>query len=340
MGASRNRKIAAQAARREGIDVGTFLRQMRQEAHFQDLTSPAGAQGPAQIMPGTAKAWGVRNVHDPVEAYGAAAKAMAKYLHDYGSWAKALTAYNAGPGAVGHSLPGETRNYIQTILGGKTPTAKVDGEVRGFMDHLTGSTSLTTKKFDSAGYGEARKRAILGNFIAQQDPNSLLIKMGIVGGQEPVASDFLSSVTRKVKLPGGGGGESSGLTPSGKSGRFKITGPNPGRLKPYLVDFAEKVAGVYGRPLTGSDGTGHSYLTVNGNVSQHSTGEATDIPASGATLTRMGQAALIAAGMPPAQAKKQKGGLFNVNGHQIIFNTMEGGNHYTHLHISAKRRAR
>jgi hypothetical protein len=44
---------------------------------------------------------------------------------------------------------------------------------------------------------------------------------------------------------------------------------------------------------------------------------------------------LIAAGMPRRKALKQKGGLFNVNGHQIIFNTMEGGDHTNHLHISA-----
>jgi hypothetical protein len=123
---------------------------------------------------------------------------------------------------------------------------------------------------------------------------------------------------------------------SGGSGQFKITGPNPGRLKPQLVSFAKQVAAVYGKPLTGSDGTGHSRLTVNGNVSQHSTGNATDIPASGQELIRMGRAALIAAGMPRKQAMKQTGGLFNVGSHQIIFATNQGGNHFNHLHISAR----
>lgn len=102
-------------------DQDIFLRQMKQEAGFTDATSPAGAQGPAQIMPATAKGWGVKNVHDPNEAYMAAAKHMAAYLHEYGGdWAKALTAYNAGPGAVGRAqLPAETVHYIETILGGK-----------------------------------------------------------------------------------------------------------------------------------------------------------------------------------------------------------------------------
>ena len=50
-------------------------------------------------------------------------------------------------------------------------------------------------------------------------------------------------------------------------------------------------------------------------------------------LVRLGRKALIAAGMPKAQARKQTGGLYNVNGFQIIFATNEGGNHYDHLHV-------
>lgn len=127
------------------------------------------------------------------------------------------------------------------------------------------------------------------------------------------------------------------LRPAGRKtkGTFRITGPNPGRLNKPIVSFAEKVSAVYGKPITGSDGTGHSYRTVNGRVSQHSTGDATDIPARGRKLIALGQAALIAAGMPEGKARRQKGGLYNVNGHQIIFNTHQGGDHTGHLHISA-----
>jgi soluble lytic murein transglycosylase-like protein len=78
--------------------------------------SPAGARGVAQIMPGTARAWGV-NADDPYAALDAAAKHMAQYVKQYGSYAAALTAYNAGPGAVGHKLPAETVKYINKILG-------------------------------------------------------------------------------------------------------------------------------------------------------------------------------------------------------------------------------
>jgi hypothetical protein len=122
------------------------------------------------------------------------------------------------------------------------------------------------------------------------------------------------------------------------SGKFKITGPNPNRLKPELVAFARKVAAQAGETLTGSDGSTHSKYTVDGNVSEHWTGNATDIPATGTRLVHLGQAALIAAGMPRNEALKQHGGLFNVGNHQIIFNTHIGGDHTDHLHISTHAR--
>lgn len=125
----RNRSIARKAARRAGINPHIFVRQMGAEAGFQDLTSPAGASGPAQIMPGTAASWGVHNVHNPHEAYNAAAQHMAGYLRSYGgSWAKALTAYNAGAARVGGPLPAETQAYIAHILNGKSDHVDVPGQ--------------------------------------------------------------------------------------------------------------------------------------------------------------------------------------------------------------------
>jgi hypothetical protein len=85
-------------------------------------------------------------------------------------------------------------------------------------------------------------------------------------------------------------------------------------------------------------GTAHSRLTVNGTVSDHWRGEGADIGATGSNLVKLGQAALIAAGMDPAQARKINGGGFNLNGWQIIFNTNAAGwgNHLTHLHIGRR----
>jgi hypothetical protein len=108
------------------------------------------------------------------------------------------------------------------------------------------------------------------------------------------------------------------------------------RTSRAVRNFVVKIAAAAGHPLVIGTGTNHNRMTVNGNVSDHWSGHAGDIPATGRELIRLGQLALIAAGANPAWARRQRGGLFNVGGHQIIFNTMQGGDHTNHLHVSAR----
>ena len=84
-----------------------------------------------------------------------------------------------------------------------------------------------------------------------------------------------------------------------------------------------------GEPVRSSNGA-HTALAW--------TGDAADIPLRGTALVRAGRAALIAAGMNPRKARAAKGGLYNVGGWQIIFNTQEGGDHTDHLHVGRRRR--
>lgn len=112
------------------------------------------------------------------------------------------------------------------------------------------------------------------------------------------------------------------------------------KTDPEVVDFVRKISEVERQPVTIGTGTNHSRL-VSGTAdheSAHWTGRAADIPATGNRLIALGQSALIAAGMPEAEARKQKGGLFNINGYQIIFNTVlkHGGDHTNHLHVGLR----
>jgi soluble lytic murein transglycosylase-like protein len=113
---------ARKAAQRNGLDPDVFERQIQQESGFRaDAVSPKGARGVAQIMPDTARAWGV-NPMDPIAALNASARNMAGYVRKYGGIENALRAYNAGPGAIEASRNyRETNNYVRTILGGRTP---------------------------------------------------------------------------------------------------------------------------------------------------------------------------------------------------------------------------
>jgi hypothetical protein len=185
-------------------DQRLFLAQMRQESGFQDVTSPAGAQGPAQIMPSTAKAWRVRNVHDPADAYSAAAEHMRAYLAAYGgSWSKALTAYNAGPGAVGKPLPAETSNYLKTILGGQG-MASTGGSGSAAAALPGSSVNLGLKSsFDQAGYAKAQKLAFLSSYLERNHAMGSLFRTGVLSTAAPDPQAFTDSQLTSKLIPGG-----------------------------------------------------------------------------------------------------------------------------------------
>lgn len=121
--------MARQAASSAGISPDAFERQIQQESGFNPSAgSPAGAQGIAQFMPGTAASMGV-NPYDPSSALPGAARMMASLAAQFGGdYSKALAAYNAGAGAVNVAvaqgggnwlslMPGETQHYVATIMG-------------------------------------------------------------------------------------------------------------------------------------------------------------------------------------------------------------------------------
>jgi len=65
------RAIAKQKAEKYGLLPDVFLRQIQQESGFNPgAVSEAGALGIAQIMPSTARGWGV-NPRDPVASLDA-----------------------------------------------------------------------------------------------------------------------------------------------------------------------------------------------------------------------------------------------------------------------------
>lgn len=111
-----------------GIPPVYFVRQIDQESGFNpSAVSVTDAEGIAQFEPYTASGLGI-NPWDPYQALRGAAQLMASYYHRYGDYAKALGAYNAGPGAVqGASyacggnwlscMPGQSQDYVYRIMG-------------------------------------------------------------------------------------------------------------------------------------------------------------------------------------------------------------------------------
>jgi hypothetical protein len=114
--------ILTRAAQRWNVSATLLAAQLYAESNFNPFAnSPAGAQGIAQFMPGTALALGLDDPFDAEQAIDAQAHLMRDLLRRFASVPLALAAYNAGPAAVERCMcippyP-ETRGYVAKILG-------------------------------------------------------------------------------------------------------------------------------------------------------------------------------------------------------------------------------
>ncbi|HEY7618395.1 MAG TPA: transglycosylase SLT domain-containing protein [Solirubrobacteraceae bacterium] len=112
----------SRAAQRWSVSGALLAAQLYEESHFNPFArSPAGAQGIAQFMPGTAAAYGLGDPFDAERAIDAQAHLMRDLLRGFGAVPLALAAYNAGPAPVRAcgcvpAIP-ETQAYVADILG-------------------------------------------------------------------------------------------------------------------------------------------------------------------------------------------------------------------------------
>jgi Transglycosylase SLT domain/SPOR domain len=114
--------LIADAAERHRLPPEFFARLIWKESRFDvRALSPAGAQGVAQFMPGTARLRGLRDPWDPREAIPASAHFLADLKARFGNLGLAAAAYNGGPHRVeawlarGGGLPYETIDYVLSI---------------------------------------------------------------------------------------------------------------------------------------------------------------------------------------------------------------------------------
>ena len=204
------------------IMIGMESRGKQFDRNGRPLTSPKGAIGIAQIMPGTApeaaKLAGLP--YDPArlkndEAYNLALGEayFEKQLRDFGGdERKAAAAYNAGPGAVRRAIakggpngwinhvPRETQNYVAQIPGGgapaRTPTRPSGGAP-------TGGTGTPTVKPQTLSEQQRQKGFVKTLELFDYDPKtgidsiSPLIKASTSGGLEKIGSEAVGFLTGK-----------------------------------------------------------------------------------------------------------------------------------------------
>ena len=122
--------VIAEAADRHVLDRALLAAVAKVESNFNPYAiSPKGACGLLQLMPGTVKRFGVKNVFDVAQNVDAGARYL-KWLIDRfeGRVDLALAGYNAGEGAVARhgGIPpyAETEWYVLKVLDRATKTAQ------------------------------------------------------------------------------------------------------------------------------------------------------------------------------------------------------------------------
>ena len=116
--------LIRQHASRHGVRADLVRAVIQVESAFNPkAVSPKGAMGLMQLMPATAKQFGVVDPFNPAENIRAGVSYLRQLLDRYDHDEQlALAAYNAGPGAVdkyGSKVPPykETQNYVSKITG-------------------------------------------------------------------------------------------------------------------------------------------------------------------------------------------------------------------------------
>lgn len=117
-------RIVKDAARTYGLDGALLHAVISVESHYNPkAVSRKGASGLMQLMPATARRYGVADSFDPVQNIEGGAKYLRDLLKLFNSdLSLALAAYNAGENAVvrsGNRIPQirETMDYVPKVLG-------------------------------------------------------------------------------------------------------------------------------------------------------------------------------------------------------------------------------
>jgi len=114
-------EIIERVAGEQGVEGPLVHSVIRAESNYNPhALSPKGAQGIMQLIPATAKRFGVNNVFDAEENIQGGVRYL-RFLLDYfnGDYARTIAAYNAGEAAVDryHGIPpyAETQNYVYQV---------------------------------------------------------------------------------------------------------------------------------------------------------------------------------------------------------------------------------
>lgn len=195
------RAEAARIAQQNGINPDLFLRLIQKESSFRpNAVSPMGAQGLAQLMPGTAAELGV-DPSDPLQNLEGGARYFRQQLDTFKDPRLALAAYNAGAGNVRKhgGIPPfpETQAYVAEIMGDSSYAPPSDSVVRGGTRNFSGGLGMDQAQPEQKGLlgflGDREQRARIALALSGL---SMFPNEGVMA----LARDTLSQAQREREL--------------------------------------------------------------------------------------------------------------------------------------------
>ena len=196
-GAAKYDAIFEEASRTYGVSKSLLIAVAKAESNFNpNDVSHAGASGIMQLMPGTAKSLGVKNVFDPYENIMGGAKLLRDNIKSFGSVPLALAAYNAGPGAVKkyNGVPPykETQNYVKKIM------ADLGDSAYNVKSNYFGQGTTVNSYNSSPSSLSANGISALSG-----SSNNLFAGPGLSGNQNLLLSGVLQSILSNALLNSG-----------------------------------------------------------------------------------------------------------------------------------------
>lgn len=172
-----------------GLPKGMLKKLIQTESGGNDrAVSPAGAQGPAQLMPSTAQQLGVTNAFDFNQAVPAAAKYLGGLMKKYNNDpALVLMAYNWGEGNVDSFV--KTGHGIQSS---RNPTGAIPAETQAYVQKITGAPIGQQRAGGNATYNVQFNTTVNG----AGDPRA--VGKMVTDGQSNMAKNLLRD-TRGVE---------------------------------------------------------------------------------------------------------------------------------------------
>jgi membrane-bound lytic murein transglycosylase D len=189
----------------------------------------AGAVGPWQLMPATAKVLGLKVNHKTDERtnYIKSTHAAAKYLNDlydqFGDWLLVIAAYNGGAGNVlkairksgsrnfwdlQYYLPAESRNHVKKFIGthyifegqgGLTTLTKKETD----ENYGVNGTYIFNRKLSSAELEEAKSQTISGKYHSMVIAKNIVMAITDFNRYNPDFDKVMASANNsyEIKLP-------------------------------------------------------------------------------------------------------------------------------------------